>query len=250
MEANRFDSLTKRLATRASRRSALRGLAGGALAAAGLATSSSAAPRGKVTICHWDDDRGVFEQLSINENGLNGHRRHARDILNPDFTANETCGDCTTSCTASAGTCGIGTCSAEGCCSYEPDDSLCPGDCQTCVQANLGNYDCAPLPYGADCGKCHICDGAGACITAVDETNPNVSCRDDEAGEFCCAGDCTNTGLDELNCGFCGNVCDPGLTCCRGSCIDTDTHQEHCGDCEQLCFPGTCSGGTCSTSAP
>jgi hypothetical protein len=219
MEAHRFDSLTKRLATRASRRSALRGLAGGALAAAGWAGAASAAPSEKVTICHWDDELGIYQQLSISENALGGHRRHG-DFLLPE---NGTCGDCNTFCPATAGICEIGSCSAEGVCTY------------------------GPAPFGADCGKCRICDGAGECVNAIDETNPNVSCRDEEAGEFCCAGDCVQTGLDELNCGFCGNVCASGLTCCRGSCIDASTHQEHCGGCEQLCDPaiGTCTGGSC-----
>ena len=224
MEANRFDSLTKKLATRANRRSALRGLAGGALAAAGWAGAASATPRGRVTICHWDNNAGAYQQITINENGLNGHRRHPNDTFN--FTSDETCGDCSTSCTTNAGICEIGTCSSEGACSYGPAD------------------------YGADCGKCHICDGAGTCINAVDETNPNVSCLDEEAGEFCCAGDCVHTGLDELNCGTCGNICASGLTCCRGSCIDASTHEEHCGGCEQLCDPGPCTGGSCSATAP
>lgn len=251
MEPELFDSLTKRLATRASRRSALRGLAGGALAAAGWSRAGSAAPRGKITICNWDDDAGLYRQLSINENGLNGHRHHD-DILDPDFTSDETCGDCNTSCTATAGTCGTGAC-LEGVCSYSQDVTQCTGICETCALSSLGSYNCEPLSYGADCGKCHICDGAGACVNAINETNPNVSCQGEEAGEFCCDGDCANTGIDELNCGTCGNVCESGLICCRGSCTDSDTHNEHCGECENNCLEidstRTCIAGVCSPPA-
>jgi hypothetical protein len=83
-------------------------MAGGALGLVGLrAVAPAAAQADKVTICHWDADAGVYDQISVSVDGLNGHGRHAHDILAPDFGSDATCGDCNTACVAPA-TCGGG----------------------------------------------------------------------------------------------------------------------------------------------
>jgi hypothetical protein len=52
MGDNRFDALTRRLATGHTRRAVLRGLAGGGVLLAAGAGTTRAKPVGKVTICH------------------------------------------------------------------------------------------------------------------------------------------------------------------------------------------------------
>ena len=99
MDGNGFDELTRRLATGRTRRSVLRGLVGGGAALVAARTGASlAAPEDKTTICHWSEDLGYYEQISISLNGLHGHEGHGQDLLYPDFESNETCGNCNTAC--------------------------------------------------------------------------------------------------------------------------------------------------------
>lgn len=38
----------------------------------------------KIEICHYDESTNSYVRLSISENGLNGHQKHAKDIINFD----------------------------------------------------------------------------------------------------------------------------------------------------------------------
>jgi hypothetical protein len=98
MDTNRFDRLTRNLGAGMSRRTLLRGALAGAAGAAGLSRLDAAASQEKVTICHWNEARGSYQQLTISAAGLNGHGKHANDILYPDFSSDQTCGDCNTTC--------------------------------------------------------------------------------------------------------------------------------------------------------
>jgi uncharacterized protein (UPF0333 family) len=37
--------------------------------------------KAKATICHYSNDDNKFVQITINVNGLNGHSKHANDII-------------------------------------------------------------------------------------------------------------------------------------------------------------------------
>jgi hypothetical protein len=81
MDGKGFDDLTRRLVTQRSRRSVLRGLVGGSAAlVAAKAGASLAAPEDKVTICHWSEDLGTFEPISVSGNAVDAHLAHGDQI--------------------------------------------------------------------------------------------------------------------------------------------------------------------------
>lgn len=76
MDSQRFDDLTRSLSSESTRRTLLRGLLGGAAALVGLHATASAAPRGKVDVCHYDADSGTYHRINVNENALQAHLNH------------------------------------------------------------------------------------------------------------------------------------------------------------------------------
>lgn len=76
MESQRFDQVSRMMASGASRRTVLRGLFGGALAAAGLHAGGAAAPKEKVDICHYDADTGSYHWIRVNGNAVEAHLAH------------------------------------------------------------------------------------------------------------------------------------------------------------------------------
>lgn len=74
MEGQRFDNLSRMMANGASRRTVLRGVVGGALAAVGL-RGGAAAKLNKVDICHRTGN-GSYHHINVSVNALNAHLRH------------------------------------------------------------------------------------------------------------------------------------------------------------------------------
>jgi hypothetical protein len=218
MDAERFDTWAKTLATRTSRRAALRGLAGGAIAAFGLRRLEVAAQPAQVIICHWDATQGVYEQLSVSVNGLEGHGRHSRDILTPEFTSTTTCGDCNTACldgqACIAGTC-VSSCVPD-CTGKTCGDNGCGGSCGSCPEGTTcldDVCDCEPQPVACgpnDCGplvdNCDAivgeCTGGCTCVESYQACTPGVT--------RCCSGSCTTWGDCETSTG----APPPGGYCC------------------------------------
>ena len=92
MDGNGFDELTRRLATGRSRRSVLRGLVGGGAALVAAKTGVTlAAPEDKVTICHWSEDLGYYELISVSPNAVAAHdaHQHGLDNVGPNFDSIE-----------------------------------------------------------------------------------------------------------------------------------------------------------------
>ncbi len=87
MDGLEFDAIVRRLATGQSRRSVLRGFLGGVGLVAAKAGHTLAAPAPKVTICHWSEELGYYELISVSENAVPAHEahQHGMDIINPDF---------------------------------------------------------------------------------------------------------------------------------------------------------------------
>jgi hypothetical protein len=158
MDGNGFDELTRRLATGQTRRSVLRGLVGGgaALVAARAGGAVIAAPQDKITICHWSEDLGYYELISVSENAVPAHTAHPRglDIIGPDFASIETCGDCNVACydvdLCTPAACIEGSCNAysncgEGeICGAEGCEAIVP----SCADVQLAGYPGNSLAYG------------------------------------------------------------------------------------------------------
>jgi hypothetical protein len=230
VDSDRFDLLTKRLATDGSRRSILhafgkrldrrslvRGLIGGGAA---LATSgpvhSFAAPAGKVTICHWTPGQGGYQQISVSQNAVKAHQnhQHGMDIINPDFNSNETCGNCNTVCNAFPNSVCV-----EGACTCT--ENVCGADQCGAIDSGCGNeIDCGPcdcVPNVCAEGQCGVIDsGCGydtPCPTTCDAF-PNSYCSD----EGVCACD-ANTCGDQ--CGSVDSGCGYALQCDPCECSGT-----------------------------
>jgi hypothetical protein len=76
MHTQRFDDLTRSLASGSSRRTLVRGMLGGAVAVVGLrAGSTVAAPADKITICHLEDD-GSYHAITISKHAFADHEAH------------------------------------------------------------------------------------------------------------------------------------------------------------------------------
>src|SRR5215207_587304 len=76
MDDQRFDQLARALGRGASRRAALKLFGAGALAGvAGLRASASAAPKGKVTLCHKPGTPDQAE-ITVSENAVPAHLAH------------------------------------------------------------------------------------------------------------------------------------------------------------------------------
>jgi hypothetical protein len=191
MDGQRFDSLARKLAGRADRRSVLRSLIGGGAALAAMKTGSVlAAPADKVTICHWSEDLGYYEQISVSTNAVKAHKahQHGLDIISPDFTSDQTCGDCNSVCDdfpnsfCNEGVCDCSpyVCAPEECgwvasgCGYDVDCGSCVteyplfncGEGFVCPTGNTTFAWDGPLdPTSSAQAKaaCESCYGVGAC---------------------------------------------------------------------------------------
>ncbi len=229
MDGQRFDQMTRALATGMSRRRAIGLLTGGATAGfAALVGRRDAAAKGKR--CTSDADCPNNQSCATN-----GHcTRKCDPLLVPLCPACQSpvCTSTGYQCQADAngGACPNGTCCGGAC----VDTTTSAGNCGACGYACLPGQTCAE-------GSC-LCPG----------------------GLLPCppTGECVDTENDPSNCGACGHVCPSGQTCgfgvctcpgdqlpCgpNGECANTASDPNNCGACGHVCAPGeTCSGGQCS----
>lgn len=154
MDNQKFDGITKALATGTSRRSVVRGIFGGALAAAGL-SRVNAAPMEKVVICHYDADTGLYHSISVSGNAYDAHVAHG-DLLS----------------------CGAGyelngeTCTCEPIYFCEVLNGPC-GEGGRCVE----DVDTGLLVCANDPGYCEACSTASDCVD-----NPGICASDGNCG--------------------------------------------------------------------
>jgi hypothetical protein len=221
MDKDRFDQLSRTIATTSTRRQLLRGLILGATATA-IA-------------------------------GISPVTAEAKPPPPKCLPAGSGCRMNSKCCT---GVCCGGVCCVAGqgclngqCCAPA---AACPSFCcptgQTCCSGNcvtLGINDQNCGGCGITCRSDQICS-AGKCIC-------------DGAGLTECSGKCANTQTDSSNCGHCGIscsggetcvsgtcLCDPGFDFCSGKCVSINTDPSNCGGCGQSCGSGqVCSGGSC-----
>jgi hypothetical protein len=172
--------------------------------------------------------------------------------------------------------CLVGTCNANGTCTYTPNNALCsdtnPCTDGVCSAEGVCSFptDCANDP-GFCCPGCLDCPQAGgACVENNNNciTPPNTLC-------YVSPGDCTGTGectytpqQAGFDCGVCrtcdglgaclivpnntdpGDDCADGSTCCGGVCTSINTNI-NCGACGIICPAGQlCVSGVCTPTCP
>jgi hypothetical protein len=256
MDQNRFDTLTRALAERPSRRRVLQALAGALTAsvAAVAGRGVDAAPRCKrvgqacqtsADCCPGDLGNGDVYCASTGKKGKtcracpSGTVACKGGCVNVAGTDSSNCGACGHICT------GGSTC-VSGACACPSGQTLCGGSC-----VDVAGSD------SANCGACgHVCAGGSACVAGVctcgagQHVDANGACTC--AGTACPADDV----FDDLQVGCCtGYVCQPNTGQCRacspagGSCANGgsgQTQQLCCGT--QQCINGICTP-LCATDA-
>ncbi|MFN8592105.1 MAG: hypothetical protein U0031_11660 [Thermomicrobiales bacterium] len=230
MDQERFDQLTRGLATGATRRGVVRTLTaavlGGITIAAGVTETSAKAKkkqgggkgkgkgkgtgagRGKVAVCHYDSEADTYVLLTVSQSGWNsGHAKHSKDFQQAD--KNGCCLD--SDCASLSDACHVGRClvSAKriGACQAVPTPD------QACTSPNR-------------CLRHTTCQADGTCGGGA--TRP---CQARECNTVQCnpaTGECDYTPI-------------PGASCAGGTCNDQ-------GAC--VCKPKTCAelGRTCGTA--
>jgi hypothetical protein len=225
MDGQRFDEMTRRLAFGASRRTVVRGLAGGVF---GLAASCIGV-------------RSVAGQGT----GQPGDPCQAdEDCSSPGICLNDQCAVCDPNdnygC-AQNETCVVDEDNPNGVCQTVDlcADVTC-GDCEAC---DPGSGECGTL-----CNQCQACEGG----TCVDDCGPCDVCNLDTGScDFDCnkdAGSCCNTdetcnadtGVCEQTVVACTNDadCEPCQSCTDGACLP------RCSECES-CDTSTDEAGVC-----
>jgi len=269
MDDRRFDELTRRLASRSSRRQVLKTLGGGALGGlagalrlgrAGAAGCNADAECARGATC--DPATGRCIRRGGNGRPANQNQTQSQSVgiaadctSDPSLCApNETCvdgvcrprgGPCTrgSACTTDATCCGGEICDttagmcigAGGPCTNNTgvcfDSTDCCGN-EGCVGGLCQRTagGCAP---GAVCAVDAECCGGQVCVNATcAQAARTAGCPE---GQVRCSGTCVDIQNDEANCGACGVVCPAGQTCTGGTCLASG---ELCGrDGSVICGP-------------
>ncbi|MDF3038193.1 MAG: Tryptophan synthase alpha chain [Thermomicrobiales bacterium] len=263
-----FDAVARAVATGASRRQALRLLAGSVLAA-WFPQRAWAAPARQDDACepgltYCPGAMGSFVcvvgdcvcgDLIYCPPRSDGQPEGCYDLLSDYFH----CGSCDVSCpSASPGpvACIGGECVATGCIEGLTD---CTGNLD-CVDLSADPFNCGGCGTVCDSGVCEggfctqvgcpagswDCDGNGICVSLLDDPNHCGTC-----GTVCASGVCEG--------GFCATLgCAPGLVACPYSvnlgpagCYDLATDRNRCGSCDNYCWQvgsttqRECIEGTC-----
>jgi hypothetical protein len=173
MDSQKFDGITRALASGTSRRSVLRGMFGtafgGALATIGVRTAGASSH--KVNVCHLTDDpANPVVLIDVSENAVPAHAAHG-DATYVDLTSDvNNCGWCGNVCGAGeaceAGTC-VSTCLADGevcatgteCCGGACTNNVCgiPAACTLPVSGTGRNGEVGSGTAGTT--QCQLADG-------------------------------------------------------------------------------------------
>jgi hypothetical protein len=240
MEGNQFDALARRMASGASRRRMLKGIAGGVAALFGGGAVTRQASARTLTICHSTGNPAApFQSLTIDQAEFNLHARHG------DYLRVECCADA--DCPSQYGSCGAGVCQS-GYCAQLPvaagtscDEGLfCNGD-SVCD----GAFSCVPgseviCPDTENPCTANVCDeSARGCIEVV--ANEGQSCGGDRCEpDFCRSGACVTEPV----------ICTPSVNFCLVTACNAQNGQ--CEDVVQVgqpCVTGGGQNGFCDAQA-
>jgi hypothetical protein len=239
MDAHTFDRFVATVASRPSRRAALRLIAGGLLGV--VWTRGGVAPTRAAQRPDRDGD-GLFDDDETDVYGTNPDNPDSdgdgiddgqevfdgTDPLTPNGGAQPPAdGGVCADCIGTEGPMAGDIPGAEATCSG-PGLALCPGGC-TDIRSDPANCGVC----GWVCAAGDICQG-GLCTLA--------SCP---AGTTQCGLVCINTSYDVGNCGACGTACAEGLVCCDSSCVDISSDPNNCGQCNTHCFTPLIGDATC-----
>jgi hypothetical protein len=241
VDSERFDRLTRHLATRAPRRAFLRGaLAAGAAALLGRASPAMAELQG---------DCSSYAGMACQGDGECQGPPGTVPLCPQLACCGGVCADLTYD-NASCGACGLAC----------PEGSTCDGgQCVSACQSPL--VDCGgacvdPMTDPNNCGDCFaICEAGTICAGGI------CAC---EGGLTNCGGFCVDLLTDPANCGDCGGTCIDGAACaegtcvcggglsdCAGACIDLASDPANCGACGVMCADGgVCREGACEVICP
>lgn len=239
MEGDRFDGLTRKMASLLSRRTVARGVAGvaGAAALGGLLIGSDAdAKKKKKKDCRKKGCPAPSNPCQVatctrGKKKKNGRRRYTCVVS--DAADGVSCG---TDKICQSGTC-YGTC---------PENSICGGG-QTCcnnacVNINSDFHYCGSCNAGCNAntadkcagGQCK-CGSGSACTGGKICTDGGCACPE---GQTDCSGTCVDLRSDNDNCGACGRECASNTVCRNGILCEAAS-----------CLASTDMGGTVSLAA-
>lgn len=232
MDSHRFDRWTRSLATGASRRRLLKGIAGGVAAGAGgLLRRQGSAAADKVFICHnTGSETNPQVLIEVSVNAIPAHEAHD-DLIGVDVSSDPfNCGDCGIVCEDN-NACTDNLC-VEGECVFPAiacdDQSACTDD--SCDPAT----GCVFTPVNCDDGDACTVDG---CEPATGCTHTPLDCNDGNA--------CTNDRCDSATgCVHDPVNCDDGDPCTEDGC-DPDTgcvNEQIICPVGQACLDGVCQG--------
>jgi len=221
--SERFDSLSRAMATSHSRRGVLKMFG---MAAGGAAVATVLKPfRGSASVtCSGPTNLGP----------------------SPCAAGQTPCGPCCCERGIACLDAGRGVC---GCpVRTTPCGSACCKTGTAC--ADLSSSRCATAAVA--CTQGQVACGTMCCPTGTACVNGVCGCA---TGTTDCGGRCVDLQTDSFNCGGCGIRCSSGQTCCSGHCVDTQIDSTNCGSCGQVCSTpsggaATCVGGICGSTCP
>lgn len=235
MDAQTFDRLLAAAARRPTRRSALRLLSAGLIAALLPASARAAQRSDRDNDGLFDDDEtdvyGTDPDIPDTDGDTRDDGQEVFDGTNPLVNENAPPPAAEPAPAPPAATCAGtgGPCAAHSaCCGYDTPNILC------CFNAD-GAGTCTDVSVNS-----FLCPAPGV---------PTAGCPDRQID---CGGFCTDLMMDHGNCGFCGNrcsqvgpeyycvagtctPCSAGLTDCGGVCVNLMNDSRNCGACGYDC---------------
>ncbi|CAA9542865.1 MAG: hypothetical protein AVDCRST_MAG59-993 [uncultured Thermomicrobiales bacterium] len=225
MDGNRFDRLSRTLATMSRRRAV------GSLAAGSLLLLY---PRRAAAACV----EGTVNQFACGTQAcINGQFEDFFE--DPGTVCRPAAGECDVAevCSGSSFGCPVDRKKTNG--------ARCSSDGDACTDDICQNGACVHVSNTAACADDGNVCTADICANGIC-THPALNDDTPCPAGACCNGECVDTGTDKANCGACGRACGAGRSCCKGACVKLASDKRNCGRCGRRCRGGErCRDGRC-----